>query len=125
MSHKKKIAVVLAGCGVYDGAEIHEATLTLYHAQLLGAEYQCFAPDVAQHHVVNHLDGSEKPKASHFRARPWAFLWGRTRAMKPRACAETKDRKGRTLPCQDQSIAQTTQKNSCLPFRVVKRYQVS
>ncbi len=62
MSHKKKIAVVLAGCGVYDGAEIHEATLTLYHAQLLGAEYQCFAPDVEQHHVVNHLDGSEMPE---------------------------------------------------------------
>ncbi len=26
---KKKFAVVLSGCGVYDGAEIHEATLTM------------------------------------------------------------------------------------------------
>jgi enhancing lycopene biosynthesis protein 2 len=26
----KKFAVVLSGCGVFDGAEIHEATLSLY-----------------------------------------------------------------------------------------------
>ncbi len=55
----KKFAVVLAGCGVYDGAEIHEATLSLYAIKLNGAEYQIFAPDVEQHHVINHLDGSE------------------------------------------------------------------
>ena len=51
----KKVAVVLAGCGVFDGAEIHEATFTLYSIQKLGAEYQIFAPDIMQHHVVNHL----------------------------------------------------------------------
>jgi enhancing lycopene biosynthesis protein 2 len=53
----KKIAVVLAGCGVYDGAEIHEATLTLLAISRHGAEYQCFAPDIPQAHVVNHLTG--------------------------------------------------------------------
>jgi enhancing lycopene biosynthesis protein 2 len=53
----KKIAVVLAGCGVFDGAEIHEATLTLLAIDKLGARYQCFAPDVSQAHVVNHLTG--------------------------------------------------------------------
>jgi enhancing lycopene biosynthesis protein 2 len=54
---KKKIAVVLAGCGVSDGAEIHEATLTLLAIARQGAEYQCFSPDVKQFHVVNHLTG--------------------------------------------------------------------
>ncbi len=54
---KKKIAVVLAGCGVYDGAEIHEATLTLLAIAMQGAQYQCFAPDTDQAHVVNHFTG--------------------------------------------------------------------
>ncbi|WP_019531525.1 isoprenoid biosynthesis glyoxalase ElbB [Dasania marina] len=53
----KKVAVVLAGCGVYDGAEINEAVLTLLSLEQEGAAYQCFAPDMAQMHVVNHLSG--------------------------------------------------------------------
>ena len=53
----KRVAVVLSGCGVYDGAEIYEATLTLLHLSQSGADVQCFAPDVAQMHVVNHLTG--------------------------------------------------------------------
>jgi enhancing lycopene biosynthesis protein 2 len=52
-----KVAVVLAGCGVYDGAEINEAVLTLLCLEQQGASYQCFAPDVEQMHVVNHLSG--------------------------------------------------------------------
>lgn len=55
----KKIAVILAGCGVYDGAEIHEATLTLYAISRNGASYDIFAPDMEQAHVVNHLTGEE------------------------------------------------------------------
>lgn len=58
----KKIAVVLAGNGVYDGAEIHEATLTLLAIARQGAQYQCFAPDINQAHVVNHLTGEEMPE---------------------------------------------------------------
>ncbi len=53
----KKFAVVLAGCGVYDGAEIHEAVATLLAIDRAKAAYQCFAPDVNQMHVVNHLTG--------------------------------------------------------------------
>jgi enhancing lycopene biosynthesis protein 2 len=53
----KKFAVVLAGCGVYDGAEIHEAVMTMYAIQYFGSEYTLFAPDKDQHHVVNHLTG--------------------------------------------------------------------
>ncbi len=56
---KKRFAVVLAGCGVYDGAEIHEATLSMYAIKKQGAEYEVFAPDVEQHHVINHLTGDE------------------------------------------------------------------
>jgi enhancing lycopene biosynthesis protein 2 len=55
----KKFAVLLAGSGVYDGAEIHEATLTLLAIAKAGAEYEMFAPDVMQHHVVNHMTGEE------------------------------------------------------------------
>lgn len=55
----KKFAVILAGCGVYDGAEIHEAVLTLYAIHKHGASYEIFAPDINQHHVVNHLTGQE------------------------------------------------------------------
>ncbi len=58
----KKFAVVLAGCGVYDGAEIHESVLTLLSIRKAGADYQVFAPDVAQHHVVNHITGAEMPE---------------------------------------------------------------
>jgi len=51
--------VVLSGCGNRDGAEIHESTLTLWAIHKHGADYQCFAPDIFQHHVVNHLTGEE------------------------------------------------------------------
>jgi len=51
------VAVVLAGCGFYDGAEINEAVLTLLSLDQQGASYQCFAPDMAQMHVINHLSG--------------------------------------------------------------------
>lgn len=53
----KKIGVILSGCGVYDGSEIHEAVITLLAIDRAGAEAVCMAPDVAQLHVVNHLSG--------------------------------------------------------------------
>ena len=56
---KKKIGVVLSGCGVYDGAEIHEAVITLLAIDRAGAEAVCMAPDVDQMHVINHLTGEE------------------------------------------------------------------
>ena len=58
----KKFAVVLAGNGVFDGAEIHEATLTLYAIMKHGASYEIFAPDIPQHHVINHITGEEMPE---------------------------------------------------------------
>jgi enhancing lycopene biosynthesis protein 2 len=52
-----KVAVVLAGCGVYDGSEINEAVLTLLALEQQGATYECFAPNIDQLHVINHLTG--------------------------------------------------------------------
>lgn len=53
----KKVAVVLAGSGVYDGSEINEAVLTLLALEQQGASYAMFAPNIEQLHVVNHLTG--------------------------------------------------------------------
>jgi enhancing lycopene biosynthesis protein 2 len=55
----KKVGVLLSGCGVYDGAEIHESVLTLLFLDRAGAEIVCMAPDTPQHHVINHLTGKE------------------------------------------------------------------
>jgi len=53
----KKVAIILSGCGVYDGSEIHETVLTFLAIEQQGASYRCFAPNIAQHHVINHLTG--------------------------------------------------------------------
>ena len=55
----KKIGVVLSGCGVMDGSEIHEAVLTLLAIAGESAEAVCMAPNAEQHHVVNHLTQQE------------------------------------------------------------------
>ena len=52
-----KVGVILAGSGVYDGSEIHEAVITLLAIDRAGAEAVCMAPDVDQMHVINHLTG--------------------------------------------------------------------
>jgi enhancing lycopene biosynthesis protein 2 len=58
----KKVAVILSGCGVYDGAEIHESVITLLRLDQRGAKVQCFAPDIPQMHVINHLTGDAMPE---------------------------------------------------------------
>lgn len=58
----KKFAIVIAGSGVFDGAEIHEAVMTMLAVKKAGADYQMFAPDAMQHHVINHLTGEEMPE---------------------------------------------------------------
>ena len=55
----KKVGVLLAGCGVYDGSEVREAVLTLLALEKAGAQYICMAPDREQLHVINHLTGKE------------------------------------------------------------------
>lgn len=53
----KKIGVLLSGCGVYDGSEIHEAVIAMLAIARKGGQYRCMAPDMEQYHVVNHVTG--------------------------------------------------------------------
>jgi len=59
---KHTVAVVLAGSGVYDGSEIHEASATLVSLSRSKASYQVYAPDIPQMHVINHTTGEEMPE---------------------------------------------------------------
>jgi enhancing lycopene biosynthesis protein 2 len=54
----KRVAVVFAGCGYLDGAEIHEATLTLLALDRAGVKIICAAPDIPQYHTINHLNNT-------------------------------------------------------------------
>ncbi len=55
----RKIGVILSGSGVYDGTEIQEACMTLLAIAHQGGEAICMAPNINQHHVINHLNGEE------------------------------------------------------------------
>jgi enhancing lycopene biosynthesis protein 2 len=55
----KRIGVILSGCGVFDGSEIHEAVLTLLALGRAGAKAVCMAPNIEQYHVINHLTQQE------------------------------------------------------------------
>jgi enhancing lycopene biosynthesis protein 2 len=63
MASSKRVGVVLSGCGFLDGAEIHEATLTLLSLDHRGATVLAAAPDVDQLHVVDHLKGAPEEGA--------------------------------------------------------------
>jgi enhancing lycopene biosynthesis protein 2 len=54
-----KIGVIFSGSGVYDGTEIQEGVFTLLSIKKVGADAVCFAPDIQQHHVINHITGEE------------------------------------------------------------------
>ena len=56
---KIKVAVILSGCGVYDGAEIQESVLTLLALEKAGAEVSCLALDITQRQVIDHSNGDE------------------------------------------------------------------
>lgn len=57
MARVPKAAVLLAGCGHMDGAEIRESVFTLLALDQHGADFQCLAPNAPQHHVINHATG--------------------------------------------------------------------
>lgn len=60
---KKKIALILAGCGRFDGSEIHETTLSLLALSQQGVDVQAFAPNIPQAEVVNHITGETIPES--------------------------------------------------------------
>jgi enhancing lycopene biosynthesis protein 2 len=75
----KRIAVVLSGCGVMDGSEIHETVLTLLAIDRAGAQAVCVAPNIPQKHVINHLTGEEsKGETGRTRNRPARSIQGQT-----------------------------------------------
>lgn len=55
----KRIGVLLSGCGVFDGTEIHEAVLTLLYLDKAGVDIVCAAPNINQVHVLNHISHEE------------------------------------------------------------------
>lgn len=91
----KKFAVILSGCGHQDGAEIHEATLTLWAIHKNGADYQCFAPDIKQHHVLNHITGEEMNEERNVLIESARIARGKIR---PLAEYRTEDFDGLVLP---------------------------
>ena len=54
-----KVGVVLSGCGVNDGSEIHEAVITMLELDKAGADMVLMAPNIDQLHVINHVTGDE------------------------------------------------------------------
>jgi enhancing lycopene biosynthesis protein 2 len=76
-----KVAVVLAGCGVFDGAEIHEAVMTLYAIDRVGGTYQIFAPNVKQHHVINHITGEAMNEARNVLTEAARIARGKIKAL--------------------------------------------
>lgn len=78
----KKFAVVLSGCGVFDGAEIHEATLSLLSIAKMDCSYEIFAPDLNQHHVVNHLTGEEMDETRNVLVESARIARGKIRDLK-------------------------------------------
>jgi len=84
----KKVAVILSGCGVYDGAEIHESVLTLLRLDQRGAQVQCFAPDITQHHVINHLSGEAMNESRNVLVESARIARGKIRNLKEFNAAE-------------------------------------
>ena len=54
-----RVGVVLSGCGVNDGAEIHESVITMLALDRAGMDIVLMAPNIDQLHVINHYTGSE------------------------------------------------------------------
>ena len=52
-----RVAVILSGCGVRDGSEIHEAVSLLLSLNQGGHIVSCFAPNRDQYAVIDHATG--------------------------------------------------------------------
>lgn len=78
----KKFAIILSGCGVFDGAEIHESVLTMLAVDQNGCSYTVFAPDIYQHHVVDHLSGKETGEKRNILTESARIARGNIKALK-------------------------------------------
>lgn len=59
MNKQFSVGVLLSGCGFYDGSEVQETAFTLLALDKYDCESICFAPDIEQQTVVNHLTGED------------------------------------------------------------------
>lgn len=84
----KKVAVILSGCGVFDGAEINETVLTALSLDQLGAKVEYFAPNMLQHHVLNHLTGEEMPEQRNVLVESARITRGKSRDVKELQAAD-------------------------------------
>ena len=50
-----KVAVILSGCGVYDGTEVHEASAVCVALTRNSKKPIFFAPDINLYHEINHV----------------------------------------------------------------------
>jgi enhancing lycopene biosynthesis protein 2 len=89
----KKIGVVLSGCGVYDGSEIHEAVITLLAIARSGAQAICYAPDKVQTDVINHLTGEAQAESRNVLVEAARIARGEIQPLAgPSGCAGCADR---------------------------------
>jgi enhancing lycopene biosynthesis protein 2 len=79
---RKRVGVLLSGCGVMDGSEIHEATLTLYFLDRQGAEIICMAPNKNQYEVMNHLSGARTEETRNIMTEAARIARGKIRDVK-------------------------------------------
>lgn len=84
----KTAAVVLSGCGHMDGAEVRESVLALLALDRAGVVVQCFAPDIPQAHVVNHLTGQVEPGTRNVLAEAARIARGRVKPLSDLVAAE-------------------------------------
>lgn len=78
---KKCFAIVLSGCGVYDGSEIGEAMMTMLALDEAGCRYEIFAPDKPQFHVVDHLKGEPASESRNVLAESARIARGKVRPL--------------------------------------------
>ena len=84
----KNIGVLLSGCGVFDGTEIHEAVLTLLFLDRAGARIVCLAPDKPQHHVIDHLSQQESDSRRNVLVESARIARGEIRSLKTVAVSD-------------------------------------
>ena len=77
----KCFAIVLSGCGVYDGSEIGEAMMTMLALDEAGCRYEIFAPDKPQFHVVDHLKGEPASESRNVLAESARIARGKIRPL--------------------------------------------
>ena len=84
----KKVAIILSGCGVFDGAEINETVLTALRLDQLGAQVEYFAPDMMQHAVINHQTGEAMPEQRNVLVESGRITRGKSRDVRELKAAD-------------------------------------